>query len=82
MDYTIRNADQLKITLKSFRKAKKLSQKELAASLGITQQAMSSLEAQPHAASMERLMQLMSVLGIDIVLRERNSQKAPDTGAW
>jgi HTH-type transcriptional regulator / antitoxin HipB len=82
MDYTIRNADQLKITLKSFRKAKKLSQKELAARLGITQQAMSSLEAQPHAASIERLMQLLSVLGIDVVLRERDLHKAIDIGAW
>ena len=82
MDYTIRSADQLKNTLKSLRKAKKISQKELAARLGITQQAMSSLEAQPHAASIERLMQLLSVLGIDVVLRERNLQKTTETGAW
>lgn len=82
MDYTIRSADQLKITLKSFRKAKKMSQKELATRLGITQQAMSSLEAQPHAASIERLMQLLSVMGIDIVLRERNSQKITEPGTW
>lgn len=82
MDHVIRTAEQLKATIKAFRKAKKLSQKELAASMGITQQALSALEAQPQAASFERLMQLLSVLEVEITLRDKVPAKSQQQGEW
>jgi HTH-type transcriptional regulator / antitoxin HipB len=78
MDYTVRTRDQLKTLLVAFRKAGKQTQAELAASLGVTQQALSALEGAPSSASFERILNLLSALNVDVVLRTREQvQKIP-----
>ncbi len=82
MDYTVRTADQLPSILKAFRKANDLSQTALAGRLGVTQQALSELERAPQSASFERLLQLLSTLNVDIVLRARPSRATGASTTW
>lgn len=78
MDYPIRIPQQLSSILIAFRKHAGLSQAEVAAQLGVTQQAVSDLERNAESMSVARLMSLLSLLGVVLVLREREGQ-ASDT---
>lgn len=77
MDYPVRIPQQLSSILVSFRKQAGLSQAEVAAQLGVTQQTVSDLERNAEQMSVARMMKLLSVLGVVLVLRERGEQ-APD----
>lgn len=77
MDYPVRIPQQLSAILIAFRKQAGLSQKELAAQMGVTQQTVSDLERNAQNMSVARMMRLLSVLDVGLVLRERVEQ-APD----
>lgn len=68
-EYTVRMPEQLPGLLKSFRKASGLTQADVAARMGITQQTLSALERNATAVSAARLMKLLAVLGVELVLR-------------
>ncbi|EPE9058414.1 helix-turn-helix domain-containing protein [Klebsiella aerogenes] len=51
-----------------FRKSKGLTQRELSARLGVTQQTYARLEANPSKASFERLYKVLNILGVEISL--------------
>lgn len=74
MDYPVRIPQQLSAILVAFRKQAGLSQKELAAQMGVTQQTVSDLERNAENMSVARLMRLLSVLGVVLVLKERGQQ--------
>ncbi|AJG21968.1 helix-turn-helix domain-containing protein [Cupriavidus basilensis] len=76
MDYPIKAISQLRPILQGFRKASHLTQAEVAAKLGITQQSYAQLEANPAAASIERLYRTLQVLGVELVLSPVASQAA------
>ena len=82
MDYAIRTAGQLEPILKAFRKERGLSQVELAKKIDVTQQALSLLEAAPHRASFERLMSVFSALGIEVVLRQKETVQTSSSDRW
>lgn len=82
MDYPIRTVDQLEPVVKAFRSERGLSQHELTAKIGVTQQALSLLEAAPHRASFERLLSVCAALGVEVVLRDKESPKTPPTDGW
>lgn len=83
MDYPVRTAAQLAPLLKAFRASRKLTQSDLAERLGVTQQALSALEREPQAASFERLLSVLSVLGVEIVLRDASTRgKTQSSGEW
>ncbi len=63
--------------LQSFRKAAGLTQAETALRLGVTQQTYSALERNASKVSGERLLQLLNLLGVEMVLQARGSS---DTG--
>jgi HTH-type transcriptional regulator/antitoxin HipB len=69
-DFTIRTEDQISMMLQSFRKARGLSQKELADRLGISQQNLSDLERNVAKASAGRLFRLLAALEIELVFRD------------
>lgn len=89
-DFTVRTGDQLPILLKALRKQAGLTQAGAAMRLGITQQAFSTLERNAASASAGRLLELLSILNVELVLRQvekgsrEPSQKAanPAKAMW
>jgi len=77
MDYPIRTPAQLGQVVKGLRKAHGLTQAAVAERMGSLQGKVSALEAGPGKASVERLFRLLSVLELELVLRERG---APPSG--
>ncbi|MEI8030952.1 MAG: helix-turn-helix transcriptional regulator [Comamonadaceae bacterium] len=78
-DYPIRTEQQVSLLLKSFRQARGMTQADLARALGVTQQTASDLERNAVAASVSRLLRMLSALGVELVLRDK--QAASDTAA-
>ena len=81
--YTVRTPEQLPGLLKAFRKQVGLTQGQLATRLGITQQTLSALERNAHKVSADRLLQLLAILGVEMVLQSRNQDvdaKVPAAG--
>jgi len=68
MIYTINTIEQLKPVLVGFRKLRKMSQKDVAKKLGVSQQTYQVLESNPNKVTMERLFRVLNLLGIKIQL--------------
>ena len=84
--YILRTAEQLPALLKAFRKHARLTQGQVAASLGVTQQTLSAMERNAQKVSAERLLQLLGILGVEMVLQPRGfdtgpARQAPHGGA-
>jgi len=75
--YPVRTASQLSALLQAYRKASGLTQTEVARRLGVTQQTFSALERNAAKASAERLFELLGILGVEVVLRQRQPPEAP-----
>ena len=75
--YVVRTAEQLPALLKAFRKQAGLTQGQLAARLGITQQTLSTLERNANKVSADRLLQLFGILGVDMVLQMHGPKASP-----
>ncbi|MFJ4292149.1 helix-turn-helix domain-containing protein [Cupriavidus sp. NPDC089707] len=74
MHYPVKTLSQLRPILQGFRKSRGLTQANMAAYLGVRQQTYAELEANPAAASVERLFKALRVLGVEMIL-----SPAPDT---
>lgn len=70
MDYSVQLASQLKQLLKSLRKSRKMTQAELARRLGVVQSRVADIERDPGAVSVEQLLQVLAMLGAQVVVRE------------
>ena len=70
-EFVVRTSHQLPLLLSAFRKTAQLTQADVAILMGVTQQTVSAMERNAKAVSAERLMKLLSVLGVDLVLRSR-----------
>ncbi|MCF6299676.1 MAG: helix-turn-helix transcriptional regulator [Proteobacteria bacterium] len=68
MNYTISTIDQLKPILIGFRKLRKLSQKDIASKLGVSQQTYQVLETNPQKVTMDRLFRVLVILGVKLEL--------------
>ena len=79
MQHHIRTTLQLGQLLLSARKQQGLSQAELAARLGLSQARISQLEQQPQTITAQQLLQLTSVLGLELLVQTRDS--AQDAGS-
>lgn len=62
---------QLSQHLKSLRKARKLTQAQLAKRLHISQGRYAQIEANPASISTERLLEILAALGVDVLLKVR-----------
>lgn len=71
-EFPIRTSEQLSVMLQAFRKQAGLTQKDLAMRLGVTQQTLSALERNAKKVSAERLLILLSLLGVELVMRPKN----------
>lgn len=82
-DYPIRTAEQLPVLLQAFRKQAGLTQTDVARRLGITQQTLSALERNAEKVSADRLLALLSILGVELVLRQNNPASKPSSApSW
>ncbi len=74
MDYLISIAEQLAPQLRSLRKARGVSQSDLAAKLGVSQSRVAAIERNPAAVSVGQLIEILNILGVDLVLRDRQTR--------
>jgi HTH-type transcriptional regulator/antitoxin HipB len=87
-NFTVRTSDQLPQLLQAFRKEAGLTQAEAALRLGVSQQTLSALERNAARVSVERLMRLLSILGVEFVLRKdspspsHSDEASSTTQAW
>lgn len=79
MEYPVRTLHQLRPVLQGFRKSKGLTQAQLAARLGISQQSYAKLEAAPAKASFERLFRVLQLLRVELALRPIDQEKPATT---
>lgn len=68
MKYPIKTISQLPLILKAFRKERGLTQADMGAKLGVTQQTYASFEASPATATLERLFRVLRLLSVEISL--------------
>ncbi|MBK0114086.1 MULTISPECIES: helix-turn-helix domain-containing protein [unclassified Delftia] len=80
-EFPIRTSDQLTGVLQAFRKESGMSQTDVAERMGLTQQKLSHLELNAQKASADRILRLLSVLGVELVLRRTDapSQTTPSS---
>jgi HTH-type transcriptional regulator/antitoxin HipB len=74
MDYLISIAEQLAPQLRSLRKARGLSQSDLAVRLGVSQSRVAAIERNPAAVSVGQLIEILNNLGVDLVLRDMQTR--------
>lgn len=84
-DFPVRTPQQLPSLLQSFRKARGLTQADVAQRLGVTQQTLSALERNAESVSVERLMRLLAILEVELTLSVREAAAAAtraDRASW
>lgn len=69
-EFPIHTAEQLPALLQAFRKQAGLTQVDTAMRLGVTQQTLSALERHSDKISADRLLQVLSMYGVELVLRQ------------
>lgn len=70
MDYPIQAPGQLSSHLRSLRKAKRLSQAQLGALLGVGQTRVARIERDPASISVDQFLAVLQALGAQMVLRQ------------
>ena len=70
--HPINDPRQIGAALTGRRKNLKLSQTEVAARLGLSQNRLSELESSPQTLTVEQLLALLNLLGLEMSLRERD----------
>jgi HTH-type transcriptional regulator/antitoxin HipB len=70
LDYPVTLSSQLRQLLKSLRKSRGLTQSELALRLGVVQSRVADIERDPGAVSVEQMLQVLAMLGAQLVVRE------------
>lgn len=81
MIYPLKTLDQLPLFLKGFRKAKGLTQVDMAGRLGITQQGYAHLEANPASATLERLFIVLRLMDVEIGLAQTSVANDKNTAS-
>ena len=82
MKQILTHGTQLGQILVTRRRASKLSQRELAAKLGISQNRLSEIEANPGTLTVARLLELANLLGLELVIQDRPSTPASSGSEW
>ena len=73
MEQTVRIASQLGQALWGARKLSSLTQKAVGARVGLLPKTISALERTPERASIESLLRILSALGLEMVLRPKDT---------
>lgn len=70
MDYSVQLSSQLQKLLKSLRKSRQMTQADLARRLGVVQSRVADIERDPGAVSVEQLLQVLAMLGAQMVIHD------------
>jgi HTH-type transcriptional regulator/antitoxin HipB len=84
-DTPLQTPQQLSSHIRSLRRRLELTQAQLGARLGVEQARIGKIERNPGSISVEQLIQLLSVLEAEILIRPRNAQSraaAEPKAAW
>lgn len=73
----LQSPSQLSLHLKSLRKSRKVTQADMARRLQITQERYSQIERNPELIATARLLEILAVLGVDVLLKLRPRDGAP-----
>ncbi|MBL0141370.1 MAG: helix-turn-helix transcriptional regulator [Betaproteobacteria bacterium] len=76
MSSPISTPTQAALAIAARRKTLKLSQRDVASRLGISQARLSELESDPSRITLERLISLAGILGLELVLQNRPTSAA------
>jgi len=76
MNYVVNTPAQLKPILVGYRKSNGMSQKDMAEKLNVSQQAYQALESNPQAATLDRLMKVLNLLGVKLFLSDGELQSS------
>jgi len=82
MKQILARSAQLGRILATRRRASKLSQRTLAAKLAISQNRLSEIETSPGTLTVERLLELTNLLGLELVIQDRSSAQRPSKTEW
>jgi HTH-type transcriptional regulator / antitoxin HipB len=72
----VQSPSQLSLHLKSLRKSRKVTQAEMAKRLQVTQERYSQIERNPELIATGRLLDILAVLGVDVLLEVRPPESA------
>jgi HTH-type transcriptional regulator / antitoxin HipB len=82
MKQVLTHAAQLGPILATRRRASKLTQRALAAKLTISQNRLSEIEANPGTLTVDRLLELANLLGLELVIQDRPPTQASSQVEW
>ena len=77
----VHSPEQLSVLLKTTRKARKLTQGELALRMGLSANRFSELESGLGALTVQRLFELTQALGLEIVIQNAADPSSPAAGS-
>lgn len=75
MDYVARTPEQLGPILKSCRTQLGMTQKTAGSKVGLKQSTVSTIEADAARTSVESLYKLLSALGLELLIRDKQSDR-------
>ena len=82
MKQILTHSAQLGQILATRRRATKLSQRALAAKLAISQNRLSEIEANPGTLTVDRLLELANLLGLELVIQDRPPAHRSSKAEW
>ena len=82
MQQILTHSAQLGQVLSTRRRTSKLSQRELAAKLAISQNRLSEIETNPGTITVDRLLELANLLGLELVIQDRPTLQASSRAEW
>ncbi|WP_295553643.1 helix-turn-helix transcriptional regulator [Limnohabitans sp. Rim8] len=82
MAQTLTNTQQVGHLLTANRKAQGMTQAQAAARLGISQARLSELEQNPGRLTVDRLLVLVNLLGLELVLQSPTEKAAQTASDW
>ena len=82
MRQILTHSAQLGLILASRRRAAKLSQRTLAGKLAMSQNRLSELEANPGTITIERLLELANILGLELSVQDKPPVSLSSKTQW
>ncbi|MFM9968413.1 MAG: helix-turn-helix domain-containing protein [Burkholderiales bacterium] len=82
MKQTVTHSAQVGQILATRRRAAKLPQRALAAKLSISQNRLSEIESNPGAITLERLLELANILGLELLIQDKPPAHPSSKTEW